>query len=372
MRKHALRAMLALTTTAALTTGLTTAPANAAGSDVTPQAAKAASWLAGQLDEGLVRSSYESDGEWFSYTDYGLTLDFFYAFDALDVRQAARQRILDAIEGEVNGYVAPYGTTYAGAVGKLLSAVQAHGIDPSTYGDGDLTSRLEALVHTADDSELGRAEDAPSDDESDTSNTIGQSFVARALTHADSALADEAVTFLLKQQCSEGYFRVYMDSSDHTCDGGTDAESGPSIDATAAAVLALLAVKELGVAGVDTAALDTALRDAARWLVGEQADNGSFEDGGVPNTNSTGLAAQALAGLDRERAAKRAASWTGALRVTKQLAERTAFKRRDVGAVAFSRAALREGKAEGITRGVRYQWRRSTAQSAGALDILSP
>ena len=374
MLKHARRATLALTTSALLATTVAVGPvANAAPSDVTPQAASAANWLADQLGKNsLVHDQYADweTGEPVRYIDYGLTLDFFFAFDALRVKRGVRQDILDGIEPRVEKYLAPYGTTYAGAAGKLLHAVQEQGIDPMTYDDGGLLDRLEALVHTADDSELGRAEDSPSNDETDSSNTLGQSFVVQALAEADSELTDEALTFLLKQQCSEGFFRVYMNSSDNTCDTGKATEqSAPSVDATAAAVLALLEVR--GGEGVDQVALDQALVDARRWLLAKQAQNGSFRDGGVANANSTGLAAQALDALGRERPAARAAGWLASLQVTGKLVRRTAFVASDRGAVALSKAALREGKQKGIPSDARYQWRRATAQSAVALDTLT-
>lgn len=366
MRISLRRSLLGIASTALVAGTVVAAPAEAA----TPQADTAADWLADQLDAGLVVSEYFDGDSWVGYTDYGLTLDFFYAFEGLDVKSGVRMDILDAIEPEVEQYVTPFGTTYAGAIGKLLTAVQAQGIDPATYGDGNLLSRLESQVHTAKDSEEGRAEDAPSDDESDSSNTLGQSFVVQALARADSALADEAVAFLLKQQCDKGYFRVYMESADHTCDAGTSQQSGASVDATAAAMLALLEVMREGNDGVDPEVLDSVLTDATHWLLRKQADNGSFGDEGVANANSTGLAAQALAEMGKPAAAGRAASWLDRLLVTKRLVRRTAFKAGDRGAVAFTKAALDDGRRKGITRADRYQWRRATAQAAIALDSL--
>jgi hypothetical protein len=367
--KHARRATIALTTSVLVTTGLAAAPvAHAAPSDVKPRAAAAADWLAAQLEDGLITSEYQDlgTGEWTAYTDYGLTLDFFYAMDGLGVKRSVRRNILDAIEPQVESYT---GSQYlnAGAMGKLLAAVQEQGIDPSTYAGGDLVADLEGLVHTAADSEQGRAKDTfDPDDEwaGDFSNTFGQSFVVRALTAADSDLAEETVDFLLKQQCAKGFFRVYMESSDHTCESGrSTGQSGPSVDATATGVRALLEARQAGVTG-----LGDDIRDAVAWLVAKQASDGSFKDEGVANSNSTGLAAEVLAELGRTRSAARAASWLASLRVTGKLARTTAFKRSDVGAVAFSKPALRDGKQDGITRDVVYQWRRATAQAAVGLD----
>lgn len=383
MLKHVRRATLALTTTALLSTGL--AGSAHAADRPTPRASVTAAWLADQLGgDDLVHSEYQDfeTGDWVGYTDYGLSLDFFYAFDGLGIKRAVRHDILDAIEAQVGSYIGTGSNAYAGAIGKLLTAVEAQGRDPFAYSDEDLVAKLVGLVHTADDSQKGRASDAYDASDpyaGDFSNTLGQSFVVRALTGVKSSVADETTEFLLKQQCEAGYFRLYMESSDHTCDSGTASESGPSVDATAAAVVALLEVERAGVPDVDQAALRGAVVAAGRWLVSQQKRSGAFTDGTggtgdtptpAPNANSTGLAAQALADLGKKRAAADSAHWLGSLQVTKRRVRATAFARRDLGAVAFSKAALREGKDEGITRDVRYQWRRAAAQAAVALDSL--
>jgi hypothetical protein len=364
-RHTARRALPGIVLTLGLVVGAT-APAQASSAP-TPPATSAANWLAGQLDKGLVVSQYYDGSHWVSYTDYGLSLDFFFAFSDLGIRAGKRHDILDAIEPEMDNYIDP-GTTYAGAVGKLLTAVETQGIDPSTYGSGDLVTQLEGLVHTASDSEHGRAEDSPSTQ--DTSNTVGQSFVVRALVAAQSDLADDAIAFLLKQQCSNGFFRVYMESSDHTCDGGTAEERGPSVDATAAAVQALLTAKTAGTPGVNAVALNSAISSARGWLVDRQRSSGGFAEDGIVNSNSTGLAAQVLVDLGKTARAADAAEWLNQHRVTRVLAARTALKSSDVGAVAFDGSALNDGKHDGITRDTRYQWRRATAQAVSGLDAL--
>jgi hypothetical protein len=281
-----------------------------------------------------------------------------------------REDILDAIEPQAGAYVGSGDYAYAGAHGKLLTAVQSAGLDPRTYSDADLLARLESLVRTEDGDQQGRASDTWAAGDSfggDYSNTIGQSWVVRALTEADSDLAPLTIDFLLEQQCAKGYFRLYMESADFSCAGGTAEERKPSVDATAFAVQALLVARRAGATG-----LRDDIRDAGSWLVAKQADNGSFADEGTPNANSTGVAAQALAELGRSAAAARSAAWLDRIRVTGRLDRQSAYAPEDTGAVAFSVAALREGKDEGITRDVRYQWRRATAQAAVGLDSLAP
>src|SRR4051794_23948508 len=239
------RAALGLTAAALAAGTLVASPATSAAEATaratarpTARAQSAADWLADQLQHGLVVSEFQDQqGHWHSFPDYGLTLDVDLALRDLGVKDRKRQRILATIERRPGQYIGTGTTRSAGALGKLLTAVQREHIDPATYASGTLVRQLERRVHTADDTEKGRAKDAGSDD---FSNAIGQSFVVRALSMAGSDLADETTRFLLRQQCARGYFRVFLESADHSCDGGTAAESGPSVDATAFAVQALL------------------------------------------------------------------------------------------------------------------------------------
>ena len=359
------RAALGLTTTVALTAGAVVAPQASAADRPTGRAEAASDWLADQLNANdLIRSGYDDNGTFVTYLDYGLTLDVHFALRDLGVKKARRDGILDALETRVEDYVTTFGQTYAGSLGKLLTAVQRQQRDLDTYEDGDLLDRLEGMVQRGGETN-GLAEDASAPD---STNTIGQAFVVRALAMADSDLADETTRFLLKQQCDNGYFRVYTASADRTCDGGTREQSGPSVDATAFAVQALLVADRRDV-DVRQRRLDKALAAAEGWLVRKQRTSGAFRADGTANTNSTGLAAAVLADLGRKGRADRAAEWIRDLQVTRGLVQDGALGG-ERGAVAFDRAALAKGVDDGITRGVRYQWRRATAQAAVGLDAL--
>jgi hypothetical protein len=341
-------------------------PAGAAASDrPTARAQAATDWLADQLTPGdLVQSGYESQGTWVTYIDHGLTLDVFFAFKDLGVKRKLREGILDALETRVDDYVSPGTQTYAGSLGKLLTAVQRQHRAVAHYEDGDLLTRLQRMVHRGGDADgLAQAANAPG-----TTNTIGQSFVVQALAMAGSDLADETTRFLLRQQCDNGYFRVYTKSPDRSCDSGTAAQSGPSVDATALAVQALRVAEKRHVA-VRKARLAAALQAAEAWLVRKQRDSGAFREDGIANANSTGLAAAALARLGRSGRADDAARWLRGRQVTRALAHDGALGG-ERGAVAFDRAAFHDAVNNGITRDVRYQWRRATAQAAAGLDVL--
>ncbi len=368
-RKPLRRLVLLASSAALVTSGALVAPAQAATPRATtPRATTSSDWLVSQMNaRDLVRTEYSNgDGTFSGYTDFGLSLDFFLAFEQLGVRAGKRAAILDAIEPRSEEYTDAFGTTYAGALGKLLTAVEIAGIDPSTYSTGDLVQRLEDLVVTAGPEE-GRAKDNP-DGDFESSNTFGQSFVATALVGADSPLADETLDFLLKQQCAAGYYREKMDSADGTCDGGTAAQRKSSLDATATAAVALRALSTVGPLEQRERARES-FRDAIAWMVTRQADSGTFLAG--RNTNSTGLAASAFIAAGRLNRAKLAARWIDDLRVNQRDIRTTAYRAGDLGAIAYDRTAFKRGESRGITRGDRYVWRRSTAQAAPALDQLS-
>ena len=345
----------------ALALGLASSAVAAPAQSANRPSKDASSWLAGQLQDGLV----VTESEWGTFTNYGASLDILFVLDELDLRAATRAEILDAIEPRVDEYISYEGTVYAGPAGKLLAAVQAAGIAPAEYGDGDLVETLTARVVTEGD-QAGRATDGPGDD---YSNTLGQGWVVRALAVAGDPLAGSAAEFLLEQQCDAGFFRESMgdassaDPATFACD---TAEDEPSVDATALAVLSLRAAQRAGVPG-----LGDDIRDAVSWLRKVQRRNGSFVGNGVPNTNSTGLAASVLSTTRWKGAAGTAAAWLAKHQVTTRRAAGNALEG-EVGAVAYDRPALVAGQQDGISGADAPQWILATAQSAVGLESLLP
>ncbi len=423
MRTRPRRAVLALTTVllagGSLLAGCgsdsaspdSAAPTAAAPPEVPAEADAAASWLVGQTEDGVLHTTFEDppgSGEWTTEPDYGLSLDVLFALQVSEEYAEQRSAVLDALEPQVDAYVGSGSTAYAGSLGKLVTALDSEGRDPGGYAEGDLVTRLESLVHTRDDQEQGRAKDAvdPADEfGGDYSNTIGQSWVVRALHGVHSDRTEEATAFLVRQQCADGFFRVPMESRDHRCDTGTEEESTPSVDATAFAVLALLEVQQAaGQAGQEpgdpaepgdstastetaetaetgeaavAATVDEALEGARTWLLAEQAQDGSFTDAdsGTANANSTGVAGEALLALGEDEAAQDAARWLAGLQVaTGESGDRPDDGEEPsgqvAGAVAFDPAALQAAQTRGITRATRYQWQRATAQAVEALTAL--
>ncbi len=278
--KHTLRRGAVATAVVALGAGLLGA-APAAQAAPNSYAYSAARWLDDQLTDGVVHNDQ------YDFDDLGLTIDVFLALHDLDTRAATQQRIVEALASKVDEYTtggsfAP-DDRYAGATGKLASAVQEAGQDATSFGGVNLVQRAEERVVT-EGASTGRASDLS--EYGDYSNTIGQAWVVRALSTASSSRAASTVEYLLKQQCANGGFRVSM--ADEQC-GTPGAEQGPTVDATAFALQALGVAREHGISG-----LDDDVAEATDWLLRTQAADGSFSDGGTANTNSTGLAAATL------------------------------------------------------------------------------
>ncbi len=341
MNRSALRRIGASLIAPAIATGmLVAAPSAQAASN--SYAYSAARWLSDQVTGGLVHNP-----NYGGFDDYGLTIDVFFALKDLDTRSGDRASIISALATNASAYTGSGDTVYAGATGKLSSAAQASGVG-GPFGGVDLIAQAEALVAAS-----GRASDTfdPADQYgADYSNTIGQSWVVRALATADSELADKTTEYLLKQQCNDGAFRSAMQDASCTTGAGT-------IDSTAFAIQALAVAKAEGQAD-----LQDDIDDAVSWLLKQQAANGSFLNDDSANTNSTGLAAATLKSVGQTGAAGSAASWIVSHQVTDAVAEDTLLAN-ELGAIAFDLDALNRGKTGGITDSTRDQWIRASAQA---------
>jgi hypothetical protein len=358
LRSHTWRRVTGL---AAVSTMAIAVVANPASAAPTPAAKTddraitlAGSWLQGELTDGLV------DGG--GFTDFGLTIDVGFALDQAGDK-AAVATINKAFQAHVNDYISgdAFGdkaSTYAGPVAKAATFARVAGANPTSYGGVNLITRLEERVSTTAPT-VGRLEDKSSF--GDYANTIGQSFAVRALEEAKSNEADEALDFLLLQQCASGFFRQDF-TKDKTAASQGCAEgrvgSEPSIDATGLAVVNLLEGDARGPAVL------SAVEKATAWLMAQQKKNGSF----AGNTNSTGLAGWALGLAKQKAAAAQAATWVRKQQPIDKHRCRSALTK-DTGAIAYEPKAAAQARNEGITAGdVRGQWRRATAQAMAVLQ----
>ena len=186
----------------------------------------------------------------------------------------------------------------------------------------------------------------------DYGNVFGQIWAARGLLNVASAEAPAALDFLLSQQCDDGHFPTYFDTSCAADDAGPDATA--------------LAVILLSPYAASHPALATALDQAVDFLVGFQSGNGSFtDDNGVANANSTGLGGWALGVMDEHEAAEQAAVWLRALQVPGRGCDGKLASQR--GAIAYDRAAYQAGRQKGLKPLTAGQWQTVAAQSVPAL-----
>ncbi|UYM07042.1 prenyltransferase/squalene oxidase repeat-containing protein [Solicola gregarius] len=330
--------------------------------DAPGPAKQAARWQAGQLTGGLIHNGQ------FDFDDYGLTIDTLFALDEANAKPAKRKRIVRALRTDVASYIGDgSGGTYAGSVAKMLVAATSAHAKPRSFGGVNLVERATGLVDTAG-ADKGRLKDDTSTGD-DFSNLIGQAYALRGLAAADAA-SPSVRSFLLKQQCQRGFFRIaFNDAASNPtlrCSTAKPANRAPDLDATALAVAAMDAARSDGVAG-----LGKPIAKATGWLRDRQLPNGAFRSGSpaAANSNSTGLAAYALAETGHPRAARRAAVWIASRQATKRRAGDTSLAK-EIGAVAFDDNALRTARKSGITKVARDQWRRATAQATLGLTEL--
>jgi len=259
---------------------LTTDPADAA-----------AGWLTGELVDGqYLTSSFDADANGTVdpaieiSPDAGLTADAVLAFAAADSAGDAAQNAVAWLEGQVATYTGDGATeSYAGALAKLALVAEVMERDATDFGGQDLVARLlsqlDADGRFADVSEFG-----------DFSSPVTQSLAILALVRADPVgVPPAAVDFLISAQCADGGF--VTDPSTKPCTTG-------EVDATAVAVQALLVSDR-----------EEDAREAGAFLVAQQAGDGSFGTDGTGNSNSTGVAAQALRALGEDAPADQATDW---------------------------------------------------------------
>ncbi|GIG67480.1 prenyltransferase/squalene oxidase repeat-containing protein [Phytomonospora endophytica] len=325
-----------------------------------PSAARAAAaWQAREVTaEGFVPSGWGT-------ADWGLTIDTLIALKATGADDAVADKITETLKTRAYEYFSldlwdTKGQRIAGATAKVLYAAVVSGADPEAFGEYDMRQEvLDLLAGTDKGPEEGRVKDKVTSG-NDNSNTFDQSLAVLGLVRSGE-VPPPAVDFLIDQQCSEGGFRLYpyaFGGSGVT--GNCDAQDDPVLDpdSTGMAVQALLAAAADGVEGAEAAA-----KKGGDWLTSIQKPDGSFGGSGptaAPNTNSTGLAGQALAATGHKAEADKAAAWVVAHQITE--AGGGAAKA-DAGTIAYNDEILADAKANGLDPLQRDTWRRATPQA---------
>ncbi|CAN5201769.1 MAG: hypothetical protein ACSLEW_14610 [Nocardioides sp.] len=344
------------------------APAHAESDTDTAPRDAAVGWLINQLDGGLLPSSYGGAA-------YGPSADAVISLaeignstDAAAIAGALATDIDDYVTGEAYGDT---GSLYSGSAAKATVALVAAGLDPGQVGDDarDLLGDVRASIQQS-----GRIQDTSL--YGDYANTFGQAFAVQALTTAGSPEAPAATDFLVSQQCDPGWLRLYFTATavypdpqaqdDTSCDA--DPSSGPSVDSTALAVMALApSVK----AGTATPATARALGRAESWLLSVQQADGGWADGttdATANTNSTGLAGRAMIATDHLGAARRAAVWVRSQQIH-NVGECTPFDAADIGALGYDRTAWRNARSTPVGDS-NDQFIQAAVQALPVLEVL--
>ncbi|MDQ3615877.1 MAG: terpene cyclase/mutase family protein [Actinomycetota bacterium] len=327
------------------------------------RAESAATWQAGQLEDGVIKSTFDG----FSYTDWGLTIDTAFALAAEGSRVRALNRAAAKIEENYYSQYATYqGVVSANAMSKVLTAAKVLRQDPRDFGGRNVRRLVLRLVAGPEAGlEEGRVRDSNYAEPNaiDYSNTFGQAFAVIGLSRSGRVPAT-SVDYLLRQQCSQGYFRIFAVKGE-TCErSGSPADP----DATALSIQALVAARKDG-ADFPQRKLDKAVG----WLLDAQRLSGGFGGGAdtpSTNANSTGLAAQALNAVGRSKARDKAAEYVATVQLTRsRVGDGPA--REDVGAIAYDKSARNAAIADGVTQTTVDQFRRATAQGLFAFTPSS-
>ncbi|MFD0559771.1 prenyltransferase/squalene oxidase-like repeat protein [Stackebrandtia endophytica] len=353
-------------------------PGVATADEPTAEAVAAADWLAGEIDDaggmpGMVG------------TDWGLTIDALIALEATGAAPDVAQRITDGLKLHVRDYNSydawgQPGQRVAGATAKLLYAAVITDSDPAAFGEYDLRQETIDLIAGPEAGlEDGRVKDLVAAPSVDNSNTFGQSLAVLGLSRS-GGVPQNAVDFLIDQQCSGGGFRLYPYAFGGSVVTGDCDEQGDAAvldpDSTAMAVQALFTAAALD----DVDGAEAAARKGADWLKSIQNGDGSFGGSGptaAANTNSTGLAGQALAAAGYQVEADSAADW---VRKHQLVADTAGAASAELGAIAYNGDSLTEARTNGIAQFQRDQWRRATPQavlavaqvSMGEIGIVTP
>lgn len=231
----------------------------------TDPGAAAAGWIAAQVEAGV---------------GPGSLADAIFAYAATGSGANAAAEALAELEGQVDGYILDGGVPLPGNLAKTLLAVQIAGGDPGSFGGHDLEADLRGLLVTAPGPDFGRFGTALNTD---------QALGILALARTSAGIPDEALEWLVAAQCPNG---------DYQYDGSCPGAGAEDPDTTAFALQALLA-------GGATAAAAT----STELLLDIQGSDGAFSSYGTPNTNSSGVAGQALRAAGRGTAADDAAGF---------------------------------------------------------------
>lgn len=248
------------------------APAEPPAGDAGTAIDWAAGWITEQIDDdGGVEEGFSGPA--------GNATHAALALAAAGTGEDAFTRAVTYVVDNHEEYVAGEQGDSPGALGYVLLLADAAGEDPRDFGGTDLVDRLEATERTDGEDAGLYGEGDP-----DFDGTFRQSLALLGLAAAGEEAPQEAIAWLLDQQCEDGGFTAYRapDRREGDCDPDEDARDTNST---------ALAVQALAAHGAD------ADHDPMTWLESAQNDDGGFglsAGFGGTDANSTGLVLQAL------------------------------------------------------------------------------
>lgn len=284
------------------------------------------------------------------------------ALTASGVGKTKSQEWLSTLEANINPFIAD-GPGKAGSLAKSIYTVEVQEEDSANFGGNDMPAELRALM-VDDGANKGRFQV----DETDYSSGLTQAWAVLGLARTSGGVPADAVNYLLGLQCENGGFAAAYNSSGapnwtpEQYRGICESNDEVDIDTTSMALQALLAPANANAGGAEAA-----WAKAANYLVSIQNSDGSFSDPWFgPNSNTTGLAAQALRAAGRNTQANKATAWLNSMQLTCVNAASAAAVQQ-IGAVAYDQEALEQAKKSGISSTDRTQWTMAAQQVIGGM-----
>ena len=299
----------------------------------TPDAAEAARWIATQLAAN--GNVMKTNGT----TDWGMTIDAIFALassgvggDQLAATAAKLYASGEAYIGAGDGVLSNWSS-----IAKMILGLEVAELDPAVFptanGPRNLIDDLRSAMQA--DGSFGDPGDPFGD------NVFSHPLAVLALARTSGGVPPQAVDWLLGQQCS------IDTSANFGSYGWADDCSAPDTDSTAMVIQALAA------AGVDVNSSGIGL--ANQWLASQQEASGGFSSSfGGANTNSTGLAAQALGGESSVTTSAR--QFIGGAQITcgTVSSHPRSLSNGDIGAIAYNQdgfaAAVKDGVKPGLAQ----------------------
>ncbi len=247
-----------------------------------------AAYLVGRLTDGTHLESSFDDGQGgtVTFVDYGLTADLALALASANSQDAVLAKVVGYLRAHVGDYVDQTGAAggpYSGAAGKLAVLAESTGQDPAAFGGVNLLTLLTGNVCTTGNPDPNAFDPcSAAGDFRGAYSGVSQALGVLALGRAGVAVPAPALTRLGQLQCTDGGFSSVLIAPGAACTSDVDT-TGYAVQA-----LSLQPSRQAAVAR------------GWEYLRSAQSADGGWSGAAGVNSNSTGLATQAvLALLDR-------------------------------------------------------------------------